>query len=581
MTIALALCLLAADPTGTATLPLLKIGQGPRAAALGEAFTGLADDASAIYWNPAGLALGGDYRLGLSHHQWFAGITDEVLHGALPVGPGRVGAALVYSGEPGIEYWDEANRPGEVFRTWHGAVSLGYGLALGERLAAGAALKGIYSDLFEAAGSGAALDLGALAALRPDLSVGLSARHLGLLSYGRAEPLPGEVAAGASWRGHGLTAVLDLVVPFDNPPAVRAGLEYAPLPELALRAGYRTGPASLTGLGPLAGLTAGLGVSVRGFGFDYALAPYGELGLVHRVGLNLALEKPAPPADGGIALAVLDARTRLPVRAGLALSGPLDTTLTADALRRDRLAPGRLVVRATASGYLPASDSFAIVAGRETRAELLLQPLRYGDIAGGIYDAGTKEPIGGTIVYRGPAAGDQRVGAADGRFRIRRLLVGEYRLGISGPSEDYVPQAAAIRVEPDSTVPADFYLVRKRQTIVLEGVNFETGKADIRPEFTAVLDSAGTILARTPGLRVELAGHTDPREINTREFPSNWKLSQARAEAVRRYLVEKFAIEPARLTAVGYADTQPIADNSTAAGMAKNRRTEFRILEDQ
>ena len=93
-----------------------------------------------------------------------------------------------------------------------------------------------------------------------------------------------------------------------------------------------------------------------------------------------------------------------------------------------------------------------------------------------------------------------------------------------------------------------------------------------------MLDTAGTILKRTPGIRVELAGHTDPREIRTTEFPSNWELSEARAEAVRRYLIDRFDIAPERLTARGYADTQPVADNSTPQGMARNRRTEFRVI---
>ncbi|MCX6844275.1 MAG: OmpA family protein, partial [candidate division WOR-3 bacterium] len=68
-----------------------------------------------------------------------------------------------------------------------------------------------------------------------------------------------------------------------------------------------------------------------------------------------------------------------------------------------------------------------------------------------------------------------------------------------------------------------------------------------------------------------------PREIASAQFPSNWELSQARAEAVKQYLVAKFVIAPERLTAHGYADTQPIAPNDNEEGMAKNRRTEFRV----
>ena len=109
-------------------------------------------------------------------------------------------------------------------------------------------------------------------------------------------------------------------------------------------------------------------------------------------------------------------------------------------------------------------------------------------------------------------------------------------------------------VEPGRITNKDFYLVKPRQTIVLHGVNFETGKADLLPEFDSVLARAGEILRTNPGIMVELAGHTDPREIATVRYPSNRELSQARAEAVKQYLVSKWGIASERLTAHGYAD---------------------------
>jgi flagellar motor protein MotB len=123
--------------------------------------------------------------------------------------------------------------------------------------------------------------------------------------------------------------------------------------------------------------------------------------------------------------------------------------------------------------------------------------------------------------------------------------------------------------------------VKRRLTVVLKGVNFKTGKADLRREFDSVPARAGEILKANPGMTVELTGHTDPREIATAQYPSNWELSQARTDAVRQYLTTKRGIAPARLTAHGYADTQPTASNNTDEGMARNRRTEFRIAGQQ
>ncbi|MCS6786875.1 MAG: OmpA family protein [Thiobacillaceae bacterium] len=110
-------------------------------------------------------------------------------------------------------------------------------------------------------------------------------------------------------------------------------------------------------------------------------------------------------------------------------------------------------------------------------------------------------------------------------------------------------------------------------TIILKGVNFDHDSATLRPESKAVLDEAVATLKRYPQLRVEVAGHTDDRASEA----YNLALSERRARAVMDYFVQA-GIEPARLSAKGYGEGQPIADNRTAAGRAANRRVELRIL---
>ena len=578
-TISLLLVLFAAAPTGTSVLPLLKIGQGPRGAALGEAYAGLANDASAVYWNPAGLAALDEYHLALSHHLWFEGITDEVFQAAVPAARGSAGFGLVYSGEPGVEEWSEENQPGDTFGTWNLAVSGGYGLRL-DRFHIGAAVQGLVEDLHAGRGFGAAVDLGGIARPLPGLGVGLVCRHVGVMSYGEGmEKLPTEVVAGVSYATGPVIGCLDVGFPFDNSPNVRLGIEYAPVPEAAFRLGYRTGPSDLASLGALSGITAGLGFALGAFGLDYAIVPYGKLGLTHRIGISAALGRKGPPPVGSLTVKVVDAETRQPLSPYLALSGIKDSTVTTSEVKLAKPPTGQLVVRSVLGGYTPRYDTFSVHGDRVQQEIVAMEKVKYGEMKGGIYDASTKQPIGGRIVYRGVVYGDQTVPADPGTYRFRNLPSGEYRVGVSGPTEDYIPQACTLAIAPGRATERDFYLVKKRMTIVLEGINFETGKADILPQFTTVLDRAGAILKQTPDIRVELAGHTDPREINTKDFPSNWELSRARAEAVRKYLIDKFGIAPERLTATGYADTQPIAPNDSDEGMAKNRRTEFRILE--
>ena len=107
----------------------------------------------------------------------------------------------------------------------------------------------------------------------------------------------------------------------------------------------------------------------------------------------------------------------------------------------------------------------------------------------------------------------------------------------------------------------------------LEGIEFETGKAAIRKKSFKVLDKAFAILDQYKDVKIEISGHTDDRG----DAEKNKKLSLERAEAVKKYLVDK-GLAAERFNAVGYGPDKPIADNKTPKGQAKNRRIEFRLM---
>ncbi|MDH3768629.1 MAG: OmpA family protein [Gammaproteobacteria bacterium] len=112
-----------------------------------------------------------------------------------------------------------------------------------------------------------------------------------------------------------------------------------------------------------------------------------------------------------------------------------------------------------------------------------------------------------------------------------------------------------------------------RDKIVLPGVRFELNSADLVGESTAILDQAAQTLRRHPELKVEACGFTDtsgPEVFN--EY-----LSQKRAESVRRYLISKGA-NGDNISATGYGEANPIADNATRPGRQRNRRVHLRIL---
>lgn len=111
-----------------------------------------------------------------------------------------------------------------------------------------------------------------------------------------------------------------------------------------------------------------------------------------------------------------------------------------------------------------------------------------------------------------------------------------------------------------------------KQEIRLPLVTFEYASDRLNPEAFATLDEAVATLRMNLDVRVEVAGHTDDRGAET----YNLALSQRRAEAVRRYLIDKGVTNA--LTARGYGENEPIADNVTEAGRAENRRVVLRIL---
>jgi len=101
-------------------------------------------------------------------------------------------------------------------------------------------------------------------------------------------------------------------------------------------------------------------------------------------------------------------------------------------------------------------------------------------------------------------------------------------------------------------------------------VLFSPGEAVLGSEASAALRAVAGVIAASE-FPVMVEGHTDSNPINTQRFPSNWELSSARASSVVRLFIEN-GLSPYRLTAAGYADQRPIADNDTDAGRARNRR---------
>jgi len=113
------------------------------------------------------------------------------------------------------------------------------------------------------------------------------------------------------------------------------------------------------------------------------------------------------------------------------------------------------------------------------------------------------------------------------------------------------------------------------KTYVLEDVHFDFGKAALRKESNKSLNDLVEVMKIKSSMIIEIAGHTD----NIGKPEDNQKLSEARANAVRNYLI-KHGVSHERIIAKGYGDSQPVADNAEEAGRQLNRRTEVRIISE-
>ena len=120
-------------------------------------------------------------------------------------------------------------------------------------------------------------------------------------------------------------------------------------------------------------------------------------------------------------------------------------------------------------------------------------------------------------------------------------------------------------------------VVRNRMVVELpEGVLFDSGKAEVKTEGQKTLAEVAGVLKDIKDREFQIAGHTDNIPVR-RRFKSNWELSTARAVTVAQFLIKE-GMSKSRLSAAGYADSQPVASNKSKEGRAKNRRIEIVLV---
>ena len=627
---------------GTTTGNFLNMNFSPRAMGMGEAFCALADDVSAMHWNPAGLAFVFNPELETMHTFWLGNISHEFLGYIHPISLGTIGVSASYLHMGKMDKIIQGVTQGkfDVYDIYGG---LAYGLPVSKSFCFGFNLMGLESRIDRNKASAFSSDVGImLSTPNRSFSFGLVGQNLGTKM--RGEKLPINIKAGLackikfSQERVDLSIALDANKPIEGNFNFSLGIEHVLLETFAVRAGYKY-DLQKTGLSNLAGLRVGAGLRWRGLLTNYAWAPYASLGTTHMVSLGYRFGKAgrlptvkiilqadpgvfSPNNDGmddvtELVIAgenlekVEEWKFRIKDKDGAIISRKSGEILPISIAWDGTDTEGKIVpdglytcqIETEEWGRLPAKSEWTttLVDNTLPKAEIIITTGAFSPNGDGIDDTVTLQ-----------------LKAQDAN-EIRSWMVEIYnkqgKLAKTFKAEEPPPQSIVWDGKDDyykTTIPAGEYRVKlvvydvawnkgtsssKKLNVEIplpklgKGIKVEEEERGLKITFSVkVLFGIGKSVLREDGyvaiqqaIRVlkEYPLNKVSIEGHTDSVGSsayNQKLSKMRAKAVYDYLVEKGEIDPARLSVKGWGEGSPIASNRTVRGRDLNRRVEIIIL---
>ncbi len=282
---------------GTTAYGFLKIDVGARSTAMGGAFVGLSDDATALYFNPAGLIQMETKRFFTTYNNYITDIQSGFLGYVHPYSENiKLGASICYFNYGSFTKTDDLGTNRGTFGASDFALAISLAKGMNTQFSLGATGKFIYERIDGYSSDALALDLGILYISRDTRTrIGGVGQNIGTQLKGHTkshkDPLPTSVKLGMSHRMRELplTIALDAAKPFDNDIFFNLGGEFTAFKPLYLRFGWSSFGKNFktdSDKDNLAGFAAGFGVTWKVYRFDYAYSSYADLGGVHKISVS-------------------------------------------------------------------------------------------------------------------------------------------------------------------------------------------------------------------------------------------------------------------------------------------------------
>jgi len=267
---------------GRSRAEFLCIDTGGRPAGMAGAFSAVSDDVNGIFYNPAGLGWMEETQITFQHNAGLEDISQNYAAGAYKLDIGVLGISVNY-----FNLGKMTGRASQVdnpytFDASQMATTLSLGKRLGPSFAVGAGLKTIQEKIEDESSSGWAVDFGLIKQMN-EYRFGVLVQNLGpeMRFIEKREDLPSTFKIGVARNFQKLIVAFDGNFPMENSAYYSFGFEYQLIDILSIRGGYQLDKNYESGVG----LTAGLGLSLKNYRFDYSYMPFDDLGDTHKISI--------------------------------------------------------------------------------------------------------------------------------------------------------------------------------------------------------------------------------------------------------------------------------------------------------